>query len=120
MGSCKKFIQERKRGRLNIIKHDKYVDVLYSKIKAEYYSVERNVRIYSKKKRNRQRLVAEIDILAFKEGKYDIYEVKCSHRFYKARRQLEKIKKLLHKESKMINNSFFYCGESKMLMNMNS
>jgi hypothetical protein len=65
-------------------------------------------------------LVAEIDILAFKEGKYDIYEVKCSHRFYKAKRQLAKIKKLLGNESKKINNSYFYCGESKLLLNMNS
>jgi hypothetical protein len=109
-----------KRGRLKIIKHDKYVDALYSKIKADYELVERNVPVYSSKKRNKKRLVAEIDILAFKEGKYDIYEVKCSYRFYKARRQLAKIRKLLHKESKMINNSFFYCGESKTLMNMNS
>lgn len=103
-----------------IIKHDKYVDFLYSKIKADYDSIERNVPIYSKKKRNRQRLVAEIDILAMKEGTYDIYEVKCSHRFYKARKQLSKIKKLLNKESMKIGNAYFYCGESKLLLNMNS
>lgn len=119
-----RFLQEiltgTKRGRSNIIKHDKYVDILYSKIKADYDSIERNVSIYSKKKRNRQRLVAEIDILACKEGKYDIYEVKCSHRVYKAKRQLAKIKKLLYKESKMINNAYFYCGESKLLLNMNN
>jgi hypothetical protein len=55
-----------------------------------------------------------------KEGRYDIYEVKCSHRFYKARKQLTRIRKLLGKEQKEICNVFFYCGESKLLMNMNS
>lgn len=74
-----------------MLKHDKYVDALCSRIKSEYDSIERNVPIYSKKKRNRQRLVAEIDILAMKQGKYDVYEVKCSHRYYKARKQLSKI-----------------------------
>ena len=102
-----------------ILKHDRYVDVLYSRIKNDYDSIERNVPIYAKKRSNRQRLVAEIDILAMKEGKYDVYEVKCSYRFYKARKQLSRIRKLLHKESKMVGNVFFYCGESKMLMNMN-
>jgi hypothetical protein len=82
--------------------------------------IEKNVPIYSSKKRNRQRLIAEIDILALKEGKYDIYEVKCSHRIYKARKQLTKIKKLLNRDSKKIGNAFFYCGESKLLLNMNS
>lgn len=101
-----------------MLKHDKYVDALCSRIKSEYDSIERNVPIYSKKKRNRQRLVAEIDILAMKQGKYDVYEVKCSHRYYKARKQLSKIRKLLVSDSKQIDNVFFYCGESKLLMNI--
>lgn len=87
---------------------------MYSRIKPDYDSIERNVPIYSKKKR----LVAEIDLLALKEGKYDVYEVKCSHRIYKAKKQLSKIRKLLKKEAKETRNIFFYCGESKMLHNI--
>ncbi|MGV8168642.1 MAG: hypothetical protein ACP5N3_01150 [Candidatus Nanoarchaeia archaeon] len=96
---------------VRILKHDKYVDTLYSRIKPDYDSIQRNVPIYSK----RRRLIAEIDILAEKEGKYDVYEVKCSHRIYKAKKQLHKIKKIFHKESKKVNNIYFYCGESKLL-----
>jgi hypothetical protein len=88
------------------------VDALYSRIKPDYDSIQRNVPIYSKRKR----LVAEIDILAEKEGKYDVYEVKCSHRIYKAKKQLNKIKKIFHKESKHVKNMYFYCGESKALL----
>jgi hypothetical protein len=90
------------------------VDALYCRIKPDYDSIQKNVPIYSKRKR----LVGEIDILAMKEGKYDVYEVKCSHRFYKARKQLTRIKKIFRKESKKVNNLYFYCGESEVLTNI--
>jgi hypothetical protein len=87
---------------------------LCNQLKNDYDEILRNVPIYSKRKR----LVAEIDILALKEGKYDVYEVKCSHRIYKARKQLTKIRKLLKKESKVVGGVYFYCGESSTLHNI--
>lgn len=110
-----KKIQEPSTEVVRILKHDKYVDALYSRIKPDYDSIQKNVAIYSKKRR----MVAEIDILALRGEKYDIYEVKCSHRIYKAKKQLSKIKKIFLKESKKVNNLYFYCGESKALMNLN-
>jgi hypothetical protein len=73
-----------------LIKHDKYVEQLCELIEPRYDFLRKNVPLYSKKKR----LVAEIDILAFKKRKCDIYEVKCSHRIIKAKRQLNKITKI--------------------------
>jgi hypothetical protein len=63
--------------------------------------------IYSKKRRR----IAEIDILAKKDCRYDAYEVKCSYRKTKARKQLRKIKKLMPQ----IRKTFFFCGESGIL-----
>ncbi|MBS3106596.1 hypothetical protein J4419_02955 [Candidatus Woesearchaeota archaeon] len=65
-----------------LLKHDQYVQQLCQKISPSYDLLLQNVPIYSQ----RRRLVAEIDVLAMKEGVYDIYEVKCSHRVSKARR----------------------------------
>ncbi|MBD3164354.1 hypothetical protein GF323_04085 [Candidatus Woesearchaeota archaeon] len=59
--------------------------------------------------------MAEIDILGIKKDVCDIYEVKCSYRISKARRQLKKIKKHISKSSK-IRNVFFFCGESGSLV----
>jgi hypothetical protein len=63
------------------------------------------VPLYSKKKR----LVAEIDILAVKDGSFDVYEVKCSYRITKAKHQLKKIRKIFPND---IRKAFFFCGES--------
>jgi predicted RecB family endonuclease len=84
---------------------------LTKRLKPKYDLLLKNVPLYSKRKR----LVAEIDIIAYKEGICDIYEVKCSHRISKARRQLKKISKLISKRSK-VRNSFFFCGESNLLV----
>jgi len=46
-----------------------------------------------------------------KDGRIDIYEVKCSYRKTKARKQLERLKKLFPE----IKSLFFFCGESGML-----
>ena len=89
------------------IKHDVYLQSLYERIKPEYDSLSKNVRLFSK----RGRVIAEIDILAAKENTFDVYEVKCSHRITKARKQLYKIKKLMPQ----VNNMFFFCGESGVL-----
>jgi predicted RecB family endonuclease len=87
------------------------VDELIQQIKPEYDVIVRNVALFSKRKR----LVAEIDVLAFKDGVCDVYEVKCSHRVSKAKRQLVKIKKLLSKNH-CVGEAFFYCGASQLLI----
>ncbi len=71
-----------------LTKHDKYVLELKDKIKHKYDSLSINVKVATKK-----RSLGEIDIIARKGKKIDLYEVKCSHRIMKARKQLKRIKK---------------------------
>jgi hypothetical protein len=92
-------------------KHDGYLEGLCQKLRPDYDYILKNVPLYSKRKR----LVAEIDILAFKKEYCDAYEVKCSHRITKARKQLGKIKKLM---SSRVRNTFFFCGESGLILPM--
>ena len=77
------------------------------RIKHKYDSISLHVKIESKK-----RSLGEIDIVAKKGNKIDLYEVKCSHRILKAKKQLNKMKRLLNLEK---SESYFYCGSSKML-----
>ena len=56
------------------------------RIKHKYYSISLHVKIESKK-----RSLGEIDIVAKKGNKIDLYEVKCSHRILKAKKQLNKM-----------------------------
>jgi hypothetical protein len=97
------------------LKHDVYLEALCDDIKSNYDKVLTNVPVYSSNTKNKKkrRVIAEIDILALKDNFCDIYEVKCSKRRIKARRQLTKIKKLLPDAN--INNMFFFCGESGSL-----
>jgi len=81
---------------------------LCEELALKYDYLETNIIIYSKKKR----CIAEIDILACKNGRFDVYEVKCSYRIVKAKKQLTKIKKLIPN----IKNAFFYCGLTKELV----
>ncbi|MBR9699439.1 hypothetical protein GOV09_03220 [Candidatus Woesearchaeota archaeon] len=90
------------------IKHDRYLEDLFQRLSSQYDIILKNVPLYSKRKRK----VAEIDILACRDGVCDIYEVKCSHRITKARKQLRKIEKLLPSK---VRSSFFFCGESGLL-----
>jgi len=43
----------------------------------------------------------------------DLYEVKCSHRIVKAKKQLERMKRLMNLSK---SRSFFYCGSSGVLV----
>lgn len=92
--------------RLN--KHDTYVNALSEVLQSQYDIILTNVPLYSK----RHRLIAEIDILALLGREYDVYEVKCSHRITKARKQLSRIRKLLTS----IRHTYFYCGSSNELV----
>ena len=89
-------------------KHDKYVLELKDKIKHKYDSVSVNVKVASKK-----RSLGEIDIVAKKGNKVDLYEVKCSYRIVKARKQLNKMKRLMNLNK---SKTYFYCGSSESLI----
>ena len=91
-----------------LTKHDRYVLELKDKIKYKYDFISVNVKILGKK-----RSLGEIDIIARKGSKVDLYEVKCSHRIVKAKKQLERMKRLMNLNK---SNMYFYCGSSGSLM----
>jgi hypothetical protein len=93
-------------------KHDTYVEQLCQDLSVHYDSLETHVPLWKGRKAKRKRLVAEIDIIAYRDEEVHIYEVKCSHRISKARRQLLKISRIVRGVSKM----FFFCGESGNLI----
>lgn len=65
---------------------------------------------------SKRRLIGEIDLVGIKDGKIDVFEVKCSYRIIKAKKQLKKIRKIISftNEFKRIR-TFFYCGEASKL-----
>ena len=89
-------------------KHDRYVLELSDKIKDRYDSISLNVPVRSSK-----RSLGEVDILARKGGRTDLYEVKCSYRILKAKKQLSRIKNILNLKGA---GTYFYCGNSKLLV----
>lgn len=90
-------------------KHDMYVKELCELICTYYDSIIPNFKI-----KGRKRMLGEIDVLAKKGDKLDIYEVKCSHRPIKARKQLVRIRRYIGGQG----DSFFYCGSSRQLTAM--
>jgi hypothetical protein len=98
----------------NLTKHDKYVHKLYEQIKDSYDIIDKHVSFDNTKRR-----MAEVDIIAKRGNIVDIYEVKCSYRITKARKQLKRIKRILNFEKKILNaeriNLFFFCGASSKL-----
>ena len=91
-------------------KHDRYVLELRDKIRHRYDSISVNVKVASKK-----RSLGEIDLVARKGRKIDLYEVKCSHRIVKARKQLTRMKRLMNLSQ---SGAYFYCGSSGMLVSV--
>ncbi len=89
-------------------KHDRYVLELKNKIKDSYDSISVNVPL-----KHSKRSLGEIDIIARKGNRLDLYEVKCSYRILKAKKQLNRIKKYLNLKNA---GSYFYCGNSKLLV----
>ena len=89
-------------------KHDRYVLELSDKIKHDYDYISTNVLL-----RHSKRSLGEIDIVAKKGNRLDLYEVKCSYRIVKARKQLKRIKRILNLENV---RSYFYCGNSNVLV----
>ncbi len=95
-------------------KHDHYLHKLKESLEQEYEAILTHVPIYQPFRR-KQRLIGEIDILPRRGDKYDAYEVKCSPRYVKARKQLRRIRKVSHFN---ITRTFFYCGSSGLLIRM--
>jgi len=91
-------------------KHDRYVLELRDKIRHRYDSISVNVKVAGKK-----RSLGEIDLVARKGRKIDLYEVKCSHRIVKARKQLTRMKRLMNLSQ---SGAYFYCGSSGMLVSV--
>ncbi len=99
------FKQKRK-----LTKHDRYVLELKDKIKHKYDFVSVNVKIPGKK-----RSLGEIDLVAKKGHNIDLYEVKCSHRILKAKKQLKRMKRLMNLDK---SRAYFYCGSSECLIDV--
>ncbi|MEK6853939.1 MAG: hypothetical protein AABX60_01270 [Nanoarchaeota archaeon] len=95
---------------MRLSKHDQYVEELCTKIKDRYDSVSKHITVRAKK-----RMLAEVDVLARKGENVDLYEVKCSPRITKAKRQLKKLSRYLGKGMN-ISNCYFYCGSSHSIM----
>lgn len=94
----------------HLTKHDRYVLELRDKIKHKYDFVTVNVKVAGKK-----RSLGEIDIVAKKGNKVDLYEVKCSHRIVKAKKQLKRMKRLMNLDN---SRAYFYCGSSECLIDV--
>ena len=91
-----------------LTKHDRYVFELRNKVKHKYDFISTNVKIPGRK-----RNLGEIDLIGRKGSNIDLYEVKCSHRIVKAKKQLHRVQRLLHLDN---SRMYFYCGSSGALM----
>jgi Holliday junction resolvase-like predicted endonuclease len=80
---------------------------LKDKVKDKYDYVSLHVKVSAKK-----RSLGEIDLIARKGNKVDLYEFKCSHRILKAKKQLNRMKRVLNLKKA---NSYFYCGSSGII-----
>ncbi|MFT4311619.1 MAG: hypothetical protein ACMXYF_00120 [Candidatus Woesearchaeota archaeon] len=99
---------------MQILKHDQYLDELIAKLNTNNSQIIRNHQLFS----TRKRIIAEIDLLQVDKHRIRVYEVKCSYRLKKAKRQLEKIKKLLENTHDKQIQTFFYHGNAKQLIEL--
>lgn len=88
--------------------HELYVWKLAKELRKEYDQVFTNVPLSTKK-----RGLAEIDILAKKDGETFVFEVKTSLRLTKARKQFRKIRKHLPMD---IAGYYLYIGDADRLL----
>ena len=88
-------------------KHDRYVEQLVRQIQDDYDSISTYMTL-----ERRKRLVGEIDVVARKGNELHIYEVKCSYRITKARKQLAKIKRIFGDTAMC----YFYCGSGNQII----
>ena len=83
---------------------------LSKELSKDYESVQTNIELS-----NTKRTLAEIDILAEKDGEVHVYEVKKSYRPTKAKQQFRKIRKYY---AKTIAKFYLYCAEADMLVEL--
>lgn len=96
-------------------KHDRYVKQLSQRLAGHYDVLYTHYPIFGRKCQ-----LAEIDVMGIKDGKIDVYEIKCSPRITKAKRQLSRIKRLLSGRTNQPVNTFFYCGLSNAVLAINT
>jgi hypothetical protein len=87
-------------------KHDRYVQELYKRVQDRYDYLILDYEIGKNK-----RTLGQVDLAGIKDGKTDIFEVKCSYRIHKAEKQLRRARKIMHINGQL----FFYCGSSGVL-----
>ncbi len=92
---------------MKLTKHDSYVQQLVETIRHDYDDVALHVPI-----RNRKRMLGEVDVLARDGGVFDVFEVKCSRRLVKAKKQARKIRKHLPLEYRRF---YFYNGSAGLV-----
>ena len=93
-----------------ISKHDRYVEKLVRQLKPDYDNISTHLKFEKKK-----RVVGEIDVVARRGDEVHLFEVKCSYRIVKAKKQLAKFKKLM--SAKSSNTScFFYFGAGNKIV----
>lgn len=97
---------------IKLNKHDRYVQQLVRQLRPDYDTISTHLKL-EKKKKNKTRIIAEVDIIARRGKELHIFEVKCSFRIIKARKQLTKLKKLFKEYD---TSCFFYCGMGKKLV----
>ncbi len=90
-----------------LTKHDRYVHELRNRVKHQYDFISTNVKIPGRKGN-----LGEIDLVGRKGSSIDLYEVKCSHRIVKAKKQLQRMQRLLQLDK---SRAYFYCGSSGAL-----
>lgn len=87
-------------------KHDRYVQDLYKKVQDRYDYLILDYEIGKNK-----RTLGQVDLAGIKDGKTDLFEVKCSYRIHKAEKQLKRAQKIM----KVKGGLYFYCGSSGVL-----
>ena len=93
---------------IKLNKHDRYVQKLVRQICSDYDAISTHLKL-----ERRKRMVAEIDIIARRGDELHFFEVKCSYRIVKARKQLKKIKKIF---SEYNTTCYFYHGAGDKLI----
>ena len=92
-----------------LTKHDRYVADLKERVGSRYDEVLVNHKVYVHK-----RIVAEADLVGIRDGRADIYEVKCSYRPTKAKAQLRKLKRIFSR-TYSVDSLFFYPANTAQL-----
>ena len=93
---------------IKLSKHDRYVQKLCMQIKDSYDTIDTHVAFDNSKRR-----MAEVDVIAKRGDVIDVYEVKCSYRIIKAKKQLKRIKRIMSNLGTV--NLFFFCGASSSI-----